>query len=57
MKTPCARIALVLLAALVGGWVLSGCSTVESDNQASTPWNQQAGWQQSPINVNQQYGR
>jgi hypothetical protein len=57
MKSPSSRIALLVLAALAVGWMLTGCGTIESDNEASSPWNKQAGWQQSPINPNQQYQR
>ena len=53
MKSLSVRFALLVLAALTAGWGLTGCGTIESDNQASTPWNQPKGWQQSPINVDQ----
>jgi hypothetical protein len=41
---------LLLSAFFVGAFLISGCSTVESDNDSVRPWNSPQGWENGQLN-------
>jgi uncharacterized protein YceK len=41
---------LLLAAFFIGAVLISGCSTVESDNNSVRPWNAPQGWEGGQLN-------
>jgi hypothetical protein len=49
MKSRVAQL-LLLSALCLGAGLISGCSTVESNNESVRPWNSPQGWENGQLN-------